>query len=188
LKVAGVDEAGRGALAGPVVAAAVILADDLERAIFKDSKQLNPQAREEIYTQLRSSRASIGVGVVDNKEIDQMNILAATMLAMKIAIEELKDKPQKVLVDGNKAPHIAQIPMEAIIKGDTLYAEIAAASIVAKVTRDRMMMKMHDELKEYAFDVHKGYGTDLHYERLFKFGISRVHRRSFNLNKQERLF
>ncbi len=182
--VAGVDEAGRGALAGPVVAAAVILAPDFPITILKDSKLLSAEQREDIFVLLTG--CEIGVGIVSHGMIDRINIFKATMEAMKRAVAKLKNKPGEVLIDGNKTPNIKGA--RAIVQGDRTVPAISAASIVAKVTRDRIMRNLAIKFPQYRFDAHKGYGTALHYDLLFQHGPCGVHRRSFNLTRQEPLF
>ena len=177
-RVAGVDEAGRGPLAGPVVAAAVILKDAGVAARVRDSKKISARKRETLFEEITQEAEAIGIGIVDAPDIDRMNILQATMLAMKMAIEKLGVKPTQVLVDGNRRPD-CKFPTEAIIGGDSKIAEISAASIIAKVTRDRIMVELHREFPQYGFDVHKGYPTKHHREALVTHGPTRVHRRSF---------
>ena len=186
--VAGVDEAGRGALAGPVVSAAVILTPEIPSELLKDSKTLKEQEREEIYEILYSSTPYIGIGVVNEKIVDRINILQATLLSMEKAIMALPILPQKVLIDGRDIPKNINLNMSAIIKGDSKIPAISAASIIAKVTRDRIMCKLHKAQPQYNFNKHKGYGTEDHYDCIFKFGISKSHRKSFNLTKQEKMF
>ena len=176
--IAGVDEAGRGPLAGPVVAAAVILNNADVAAHVADSKKLNARQREHLYEDIYAQAAAIGIGVVEAKQIDRLNILHATMLAMKIAIDELKILPTLVLVDGNRCPD-CRWPVEAIVGGDDRVAEISAASIVAKVRRDRMMVKLHESYPQYGFDVHKGYPTKQHREALMAYGPIDEHRKTF---------
>ena len=186
--IAGVDEAGRGCLAGPVVAAAVILGQDVSHQLCQDSKQVSEKAREEIYTHIIMSSSTIGIGVVSHRVIDRLNILQATFRAMAFAIKRLSLKPNKVLVDGNRVPANLGIEAEAIVKGDRLIPAISAASIIAKVTRDRIMKRVSTTFSHYQFEINKGYGTDAHYEGLFTCGPSPIHRRSFNLTRQETLF
>ncbi|MDH4099953.1 MAG: ribonuclease HII [Nitrospirota bacterium] len=179
--VAGVDEAGRGPLAGPVVAAAVILnAPPGEPLIegLNDSKQLSAARREALYPLIMEKALSVGVGIVDATEIDRINILQATIVAMKQAIAGLSASPDFVLLDALTLPDFL-IPQKGIIKGDASSASIAAASIVAKVTRDRMMDELHQRFPQYGFNVHKGYGTRLHLDRLREHGPSDIHRKSF---------
>ena len=186
--IAGVDEAGRGALAGPVVAAAVILTSQCNPKLFKDSKQLSEKERITLYDYLLTHTPYITIGVKSHHTIDKINILNATLKAMKNAIMRLPIKPTKVLIDGNKAPIINDYKLEPIIKGDQIHPVISAASIIAKVTRDRIMQKCHLKFSHYQFDINKGYGTSNHYTNLFSYGLSSIHRKSFNLNKQQTLF
>ncbi len=175
--VCGIDEAGRGPWAGPVVAAAVIL--DL-RSIpdgLNDSKKLDPQTREELYLPICAS-SEFGIGIVDSTTIDEINILQATYLAMQRAVAALKSMPHLALIDGNRAPKLG-CHAQTIIGGDAKSLSIAAASILAKVTRDRMMVELDKEFPDYGFAAHKGYGTPLHQAALAKFGPASVHRRSF---------
>jgi ribonuclease HII len=175
--IAGVDEAGRGPWAGPVVAAAVILDPKNLPTGIDDSKALDEDAREIIYRRIVSS-AQFGVGVAEVERIDRDNILAATLWAMGEAVRNLALKPRLVLIDGNKAPALS-METRTIIKGDTKSLSIAAASIVAKVTRDRMMMRLAGDCPGYGFERHKGYGTPEHKAALLKLGVSLHHRRSF---------
>lgn len=177
VSVAGVDEAGRGPLAGPVVAAAVILKDEISDGL-KDSKELSPKQREKLYTALMESDAIIGTGSVDQFEIDRINILQATVVAMKQAIENLCDQPDYLLIDGKYLPKF-QYPATAIISGDSRCVSIAAASIIAKVTRDRMMIHLDCYFPGYGLAQHKGYGTKQHREAIVKFGPTPLHRLSF---------
>jgi ribonuclease HII len=176
--VAGVDEAGRGPLAGPVVAAAVIL-DDLKpiRGI-NDSKLLTPLKREKLYDEIRAKALCCSVAEASVAEIDEINILQATMLAMRRAIEGLRLKPAQVLVDGNRLP-VINILAQAIVDGDAKVKSIAAASILAKVHRDRLCLELHERHPQYGFDAHKGYATPEHLEALRRHGACEHHRRSF---------
>lgn len=176
--VCGVDEAGRGPLAGPVCAAAVILPPDLEIPGLNDSKKLTDKKRRELFEQITSQAVAYGIALVDEKEIDEINILQATFLAMKQAVNALPAAPDMVLIDGNRAP---ELPMQVktVVKGDSLSASIAAASILAKVTRDRLMEELDETYPEYGFAVHKGYGTKRHYNALREYGPCAVHRMSF---------
>lgn len=175
--IVGIDEAGRGPWAGPVVAAAVILnPDDIPTGIA-DSKVLMPEERDAIYLRLTRS-AKIGVGIADVKRIDRDNILNATMWAMAQAVKALPEKPRLALVDGNKTPKLS-CDARAVVRGDALCLSIAAASIVAKVTRDRLMVELGLELPQYGFERHKGYGTPEHQIALDRHGATRHHRRSF---------
>lgn len=187
MQLAGVDEAGRGALAGPVVAAAVVFTDKTDPSLFSDSKILTEKKREALYDIIMET-CEVGVSSLGAQVVDELNIFRATMKAMSLAVDALRDVPTKVLVDGNKTPDTGDIPVEAIVKGDQKIPEISAASIVAKVTRDRFMMDSHARYDCYGFDVHKGYGTKAHYDAVFEHGPCDLHRRSFNLNRQETLF
>jgi len=177
--IAGIDEAGRGALAGPVVAAAVVLPEKFRHRRLNDSKQLAPELREEIYLDLMSNpEVSWTVGVIDSIEIDRINILRASHRAMRLAITALMAPPDHVLIDG--LPVIPfPFPQTAIIDGDCISLSIAAASVIAKVTRDRMMRDFCSQFPQYCFHQHKGYGTELHLLRLHEFGPCPIHRRSF---------
>lgn len=186
--IAGVDEAGRGALAGPVVAAAVVLDPALSPDLFSDSKQLTAAKREALFAILKASESHIGIGVHSAFYVDQKNILKATLSAMRRSILALHCKPNEVLIDGNKIPALPGVTMRAIVHGDRLIPEISAASIVAKVLRDRMMDCLDTKFPAYGFKIHKGYGTEFHYEALFAHGISDVHRKTFNLHRQQSLF
>jgi ribonuclease HII len=178
-RIAGIDEAGRGALAGPVVAAAVVLPEKFHHRRLDDSKQLAPELREEIYCELVANReVRWTVGIVDSIEIDRINILRASHRAMRLAIEALIEPPDHVLIDG--LPVIPfPLPQTAIIDGDCISLSIAAASVIAKVTRDRMMRDFCALFPQYCFDQHKGYGTELHLLKLHEFGPCPIHRRSF---------
>ncbi|MBU0479859.1 MAG: ribonuclease HII [Proteobacteria bacterium] len=176
--VAGTDEAGRGPLAGPVVAACVVLPRDCDCTVFKDSKKLSGAARENLYQLLRELDAMIGVGVCSVEEIDRLNILHASLLAMKKAMENLPLVPDFLLVDGKfTIPH--QVSQQSLVKGESRSASIAAASIVAKEERDRMMHDLDREYPQYHFARHKGYPTAEHRALIEKHGPSPVHRRSF---------
>ncbi len=176
--VCGVDEAGRGPLAGPVCAAAVILPQGLVIEGLNDSKKLSEKKREMLYDKVVENALAWSVAFASEAEIDEINILQATFLAMKRAVEGLPVKVDYALIDGNRMPPLG-IDGETVIKGDSLSMSIAAASIIAKVTRDRLMLEIDKEYPQYLFSQHKGYGTALHYEMLEKHGISPVHRRSF---------
>jgi ribonuclease HII len=176
--VAGVDEAGRGPLAGPVVAAAVILDDLKPIKGLADSKQLTALRRERLYDEIRAKALCCSIAQASVEEIDQLNILQATMLAMRRAVLGLRLKPAKVLVDGNRLPAL-DVLAEAIVSGDALVPCISAASILAKVTRDRLLCELHLQHPEYGFDRHKGYGTADHLRALQAHGALPVHRRSF---------
>ena len=178
--IAGVDEAGRGPLAGPVIAAAVILPEKEKEMIegIKDSKKLTEKRREILYEELTKKALCWSVGIVDEKTIDRINILNATLLAMRIAISKLSIKPEVLLIDALRIPEV-DIPQESIIKGDNLSVSIAAASIIAKVTRDRIMYKYHEKFPIYNFNSNKGYGTAQHIEAIRKYGLSPIHRLTF---------
>jgi len=176
--VAGVDEAGRGPLAGPVVAAAVILDDRAPIKGLADSKQLTPARRERLFDEIRAKALCCSVAIATVEEIDRLNILQATLLAMQRAVQGLRLKPRKVLVDGNRLPAL-DVLAEAIVSGDALVKCISAASILAKVSRDRMLLELHLQHPDYGFDRHKGYGTAAHMLALQNLGPLPVHRRSF---------
>ncbi len=174
----GGDEAGRGPLAGDVYAAAVILGEGVTIEGLNDSKKLSEKKREELYDIIIDKADAYCVATATVEEIDTLNILQATMLAMKRAVDGLGVKPDHALIDGNKIPP-GECGAEYVIKGDARSASIAAASVLAKVSRDRYMKKIAEEYPQYAFEQHKGYGTKIHYERLREHGISDVHRRTF---------
>ncbi len=174
----GVDEAGRGPLAGPVCAAAVILPRGLEIAWLNDSKKLSEKRREALYDVIISSAVSYGVAFAQVEEIEELNILRATFLAMNRAIARLTVRPELALIDGNRDSGI-EMPSRCIVGGDARCADIAAASVLAKVTRDRYMRKMALEYPQYGFEKHKGYGTRQHYAALREYGASPIHRMSF---------
>ena len=176
--VCGVDEAGRGPLAGPVCAAAVILPPELVIPGLNDSKKLTDKKRRELYDVITAEAVSYGIAFADEKEIDEINILQATFLAMARAMEKLTPQPELALIDGNRAKDFG-LPVRTIVKGDSLSASIAAASILAKVTRDRLMEQYDEAYPQYGFAVHKGYGTKRHYEALREFGPSPIHRMTF---------
>lgn len=176
--VAGTDEAGRGPLAGPVVAAAVILTQPCGIEGINDSKKLSHARREDLYELIFQKAVSVGIGIVEPEIIDEINILQASLLAMRQAVESLEPKPEMVLVDGNMSIPM-QIDQRTIIKGDAKCLCIAAASIVAKVARDRMMLVLHESFPGYGFDSHKGYPTESHIEAIKRFGPCEAHRRTF---------
>jgi ribonuclease HII len=176
--IAGVDEAGRGPLAGPVVAAAVILDDRQPIAGLADSKTLSPSKRERLFDEIRAKALCCSIAEASVEEIDRLNILQATLLAMQRAVQGLRLKPAKVLVDGNRLP-VLDVMAEAIVKGDSKVAAISAASILAKVHRDRLCEHWHDQYPMYGFDSHKGYGTAVHIQALREHGPCPWHRRSF---------
>lgn len=177
--VCGVDEAGRGPLAGPVFAAAVILPKGYVIEGVNDSKKLSEKKREELFGKIKSEALCYSIASVDEKTIDEINILNATFLAMEKAVESLEIKPDFVMIDGNRAPKNLDVAHITVVKGDAKSASIAAASILAKVSRDRYMLKMAEQYPEYCFEKHKGYGTKLHYEMLDLYGVSDIHRKSF---------
>lgn len=175
--IAGVDEVGRGPLVGPVVCAAVILPKDFYDERINDSKKLTEKKRELLYDVIYENAISIGIGMCTNDEIDEINILEATKKAMKEAINNLSVKPEHVLIDAVKLD--VDIPSTSIIKGDAKSESIAAASIIAKVTRDRMLMELDKEHPEYDFKSNKGYGTKKHIEAIYKYGVLKEHRKTF---------
>ena len=176
--IAGVDEAGRGPLAGPVVAAAVMLDDLNPIKGLNDSKQLGRRTRERLFDEIRGKALCCSIAVASVEEIDALNILQATLLAMRRAVEGLRLRPHRVLVDGNRLPEIG-MPAHAIVKGDAKVRAIAAASILAKVYRDRLCLALHEAHPQYGFDAHKGYPTALHLAALREHGACPHHRRSF---------
>jgi len=176
--ICGVDEAGRGPLAGPVCAAAVILPPNAEIPGLNDSKKLSDKKRRELYPVIKEQAIAYGIAFADHKEIDEINILQATYLAMERAISQLAVKPELALIDGNRAKDFG-IPVQTVVHGDSLSASIAAASVLAKVTRDDYMLKMAEEYPGYDFEIHKGYGTKAHYAALTAKGPCPIHRMSF---------
>lgn len=176
--ICGVDEAGRGPLAGPVCAAAVILPAELEIPGLDDSKKLSDKRRRELFPIIKEKAVCYGIGLADHNEVDQINILQATYLAMERAISQLGVKPELALIDGNRTKDFG-IPVKTVIHGDSLSANIAAASILAKVTRDDIMLQYAQEYPAYSFDIHKGYGTKAHYEAIASNGICPIHRKTF---------
>ncbi len=176
--ICGVDEAGRGPLAGDVYAAAVILPEGLTINYLNDSKKISEKRREMLYDEIIEKAQAYCIATASVEEIDRLNILQATMLAMKRAVEGLGVVPDMALIDGNRIPELS-CEASYVIKGDATSASISAASVLAKVSRDRYMKQLAEEYPEYCFEQHKGYGTKLHYEMLEKYGISPVHRRSF---------
>jgi len=176
--ICGVDEAGRGPLAGPVCAAAVILPPNAEIPGLNDSKKLSDKKRRELYPVIKEQAIAYGIAFADHKEIDEINILQATYLAMERAISQLAVKPELALIDGNRAKDFG-IPVQTVVHGDSLSASIAAASVLAKVTRDDYMLKMAEEYPGYDFEIHKGYGTKAHYAALTAKGSCPIHRMSF---------
>jgi len=176
--ICGVDEAGRGPLAGPVCAAAVILPKGLELPGLNDSKKLTDKKRRELFPVIKEQAIAYGIGLASHEEIDEINILQATYLAMERAIAQLEGKADFALIDGNRAKDFG-LPVRTVVKGDSLSASIAAASVLAKVTRDDIMLEMAEKYPQYAFEIHKGYGTKAHYEALRLHGQSPIHRMSF---------
>ena len=176
--ICGVDEAGRGPLAGPVCAAAVILPRNIEIVGLNDSKKLSEKSREKLYDEICEKAMCFGIAFASVEEIEEFNILNAAMLAMNRAIAQLEPQPELALIDGNRSSAI-EINSRCVIKGDAKCADIAAASILAKVTRDRYMLDMAEKYPEYHFERHKGYGTKLHYEALREYGPCEIHRPSF---------
>ena len=179
--ICGIDEAGRGPLAGPVVAGAVVLDKTKEILYLNDSKKLSEKKREALFDEIMEKAIAVGVGIVDEKVIDDINILQATYKAMRLAIDNLKVKPQILLNDAVIIPDV-DIPQEKIIKGDAKSVSIAAASIIAKVTRDRLMTEYDEKYPDYGFAGHKGYGTAAHIEKIKEIGPCPIHRRSFIKN------
>ena len=176
--ICGVDEAGRGPLAGRVYAAAVILPSDCVIEGLNDSKKLTEKKREALFDEIKEKALAYGIASADEKEIDEINILNATFLAMKRAIASLSVRPDLALIDGNQKPH-TDIEEVTVIKGDAKSMSIAAASVLAKVSRDRFMLEMAEKYPQYEFARHKGYGTKLHYEKIAQYGVCDIHRRTF---------
>ncbi len=179
LRIAGLDEAGRGPLAGPVVAAAVVLPADLFIPGVTDSKQVPEPERERLYDEIRRQALCFGIGIVDERTIDEVNIYQATIIAMERALQALSPQPDYLLLDAMTLPRVS-IPQKSLIKGDCRSHSIAAASILAKVTRDRLMRDLHEKFPQYNFEKHKGYGTKEHVALIQKYGPCDAHRRSFN--------
>ena len=176
--IAGIDEAGRGPLAGPVVSAAVILPDSFDVPGITDSKKLTPKKRDNLYIKIHESVIAVGIGIIEPVEIDRINILQASLKSMAIAVQNLNPQPDFLLIDGTfQIP--SDLPQRPIIKGDSLSISIAAASIVAKVTRDRIMVQYHETYPQYDFARHKGYPTKAHKEAIQKFGCCPIHRKTF---------
>ena len=176
--ICGVDEAGRGPLAGPVCAAAVILPAGVQIPGLNDSKKLTDKKRRELFPIIKETALAYGIGLASHEEIDDINILQATFLAMERAISQLKIRPDLALIDGNRARDFG-VPVKTVIHGDSLSASIAAASVLAKVTRDDIMDELAAAYPEYGFEIHKGYGTKAHYEALRTYGHCPIHRRTF---------
>ncbi|MGN0978686.1 MAG: ribonuclease HII [Faecousia sp.] len=176
--ICGVDEAGRGPLAGPVCAAAVILPEHLNIPGLTDSKKLSDKKRRELFPLIQEQAVAYGIGFASEQEIDEINILQATFLAMRRALDQLTVRPELALIDGNRETDFG-LPVKTVVKGDSLSANIAAASVLAKVSRDDLMLAMARRYPEYGFEIHKGYGTRAHYEALRTYGPSPIHRRTF---------
>lgn len=177
--LAGVDEVGRGSLIGPVYAAAVILNDSINKKLLKDSKSLTKDKREELYKYIKEN-SIWAIGQASIKEIEKINILHASLLAMKRAILKLKKKPSLVLIDGNKLPNLKNYNLKYVIKGDQKISSISAASIIAKVSRDKFITKLSKEFNGYGWDANSGYGTKEHLKAIKKFGITKYHRKTFS--------
>lgn len=178
---AGCDEAGRGCLAGPVYAAAVILPKNYKNKLLNDSKKLSEKKRDLLRLEIEKDAIAFGVGVVDHLEIDKINILNASFLAMHRAVEQLKQSPELLLIDGNRFKPYPNIPHECIVKGDAKFLSIAAASILAKTYRDEFMFNAHEKHPEYAWNKNKGYPTKAHREAIKMHGVTEIHRMSFQL-------
>ena len=176
--ISGVDEAGRGPLAGPVCAAAVILPKHLQIPGLNDSKKLTDKKRRELFPVIQEQAIAYGIGLASESEIDEINILQATFLAMRRALDQLSVRPEIALIDGNRETDFG-LPVKTVVKGDSLSANIAAASILAKVTRDNIMVEQAQQYPEYGFEIHKGYGTKAHYEALRTYGPCPIHRKTF---------
>lgn len=176
--ICGVDEAGRGPLAGPVCAAAVILPPNVDIPGLNDSKKLSDKKRRELFPVIKEMAVAYGIGMASEKEIDDINILQATYLAMERAISALQIKPEFALIDGNRAREFG-VPLKTVVHGDSLSASIAAASVLAKVTRDDLMVVLAERYPDYDFEIHKGYGTKAHYEALRVYGPCPIHRMTF---------
>lgn len=176
--ICGVDEAGRGPLAGPVCAAAVILPPHAEIPGLNDSKKLSDKRRRELFPVICEQALAYGIAFATEEEIDEINILQATFLAMQRALDQLKIRPDLALIDGNRQKDFG-LPVKTVVKGDSLSANIAAASILAKVTRDDLMVRQAEQFPQYGFEIHKGYGTRAHYAALEQFGPCPIHRKTF---------
>lgn len=176
--ICGVDEAGRGPLAGPVCAAAVILSPHVQIPGLNDSKKLSDKRRRELFPVICEQALAYGIAFATEQEIDEINILQATFLAMERALAQLKIRPDLVLIDGNRQKDFG-LPVKTVVKGDSLSANIAAASVLAKVTRDDFMVRQAEQFPEYGFEIHKGYGTKAHYAALEQYGPCPIHRKTF---------
>ncbi len=181
--IAGIDEAGRGPLAGPVVAAAVILPERVDLERLNDSKKLSPKRREDLFGAIYDHAVSVGIGIVDPVEIDRINILQASLLSMAMAVDNLRPRPNYLLVDGT-IPIPSTLQQQVVKHGDRRCLSIAAASVIAKVTRDRIMQIYDEEFPEFGFGKHKGYGTKAHCEAISTFGCCRIHRKTFRRVKE----
>ena len=179
---AGCDEAGRGCLAGPVVAAAVILPKGYNNKQLNDSKKISEKIRNQLRIDIEKKATAIGIGIIDEKKIDQINILQASLLAMHIAIKNLNTVPSHLIIDGNKFNSYPEISHDCIVKGDNKFMNIAAASIIAKTKRDELMKKLSEEHPEFFWHQNKGYPTKKHREAIFKYGKSEYHRKSFRVS------
>ena len=184
LTEAGCDEAGRGCYAGPVFAAAVILPPGFFHPLLNDSKQVTPEHRNELRGYIENYSLAWAVARVDHDEIDRINILKASFKAMHLALDQLKTRPRLLLIDGNRFTKYKRIPHRCIVKGDALFASIAAASILAKTWRDEYMQGLHSEFPHYRWDSNKGYGTKEHRDAIERFGLCKYHRRSFNISPE----
>lgn len=182
----GCDEAGRGCLAGPVVAAAVLLPDYFNNKILNDSKQLNKKKREILEKIIKDESISIGIGIVSPKEIDKINILNASFLAMHRAINQISNKYELLLIDGNRFNKYKKVEHKCIIKGDAKYMSIAAASVIAKTARDKIMKDLSEEFPQYSWKTNQGYPTKIHREAIKKYGANKYHRKSFRLLTNQR--
>jgi len=178
---AGCDEAGRGCLAGPVYAAAVILPDDYFNPLLDDSKKLTPEIRASLRPEIEREALAWAVASIDNEKIDEVNILRASIMAMHLALDQLSIRPQHIIIDGNYFIPYQQINHQCVIQGDGLYASIAAASVLAKTWRDDFMINLHRQFPNYCWDTNKGYPTLVHRSAIMKFGITAYHRKSFSL-------
>jgi ribonuclease HII len=185
LKEAGCDEAGRGCYAGPVFAAAVILPPGFFHPLLNDSKQVTPEKRNELRVYIEATALAWAVARVDHDEIDRINILKASFKAMHLALDQLKLRPKLLLIDGNRFTKYKRVPHRCIIKGDAIFASIAAASILAKTWRDEYMQRLHVEFPHYGWENNKGYGTREHRDAIEKFGLCKYHRKSFDINPAE---
>lgn len=185
--VAGCDEAGRGCLAGPVFAAAVILPSGFKHPLLNDSKKMKETDRDLLAEEIKSKSIAFAIAMCDHEEIDQINILKASFLAMHRAVDQLKKRPELLLIDGNRFTPYPKIPHQCVVGGDGIYSCIAAASVLAKTSRDAYMMELHQQFPQYGWDRNKAYATQSHRDALTKFGFSPFHRKSFRLDYQTKL-